>query len=59
MLYSFYMQVTDIVPTIKLLYMNYDIRYHNVTKFLKDPVLYTKVQIKSENHILNFVGLYS
>ena len=39
MLYSFYiyMQVTDIVPTIKLLYMNinYDIRYHNGNKILE------------------------
>ena len=26
-----------------------------VTKFLKDPVHYTKVQMKSQNHILNFV----
>ena len=26
-----------------------------VTAFLKDPVLYTKNQIDSHNHILNFV----
>ena len=42
------MQVTDIVPTIKLVFMNYDIRYHNGNKILERSCALYKSSNKSQ-----------
>ena len=58
MLYSFYMQVTVIVPTIKLVFMNYDIRYHNGNKILERSCALYKSSNKISKSYLKFCYSY-
>ena len=52
MLYSFYVQVTDIVPNIKLLYMNYDIRFRKGNKILeRSRALHKSSNKMSKSHL--------
>ena len=59
MLHSFYVQVTDIVPNIKLLYMNYDIRFHNGNKILERSCASHKSSNKMSKSHLEFCRSYN